>query len=104
MEDKNYWPVSNLSYLGKLIERAACDQLVEFATRTGNIEQNQPAYRVGNSTESALLKVKSDLLHAVDNQRVTCLVLLDLSVAFDTVDHDLLLNQLHLDMDLMEPY
>ena len=96
MEDKNYWPVSNLSYLGKLIQRAACDQLVEFATRSDNIEQNQSAYRVGHSTGSALLKVKSDLLHAMDNQEVTCLVLLDLSAAFDTVDHDLLLNQLHL--------
>ena len=50
---------------------------------------------MGHSTESALLKVKSDLLHVMDNQEVTCLVLLDLSVAFDTVDHDLLLNQLH---------
>ena len=96
LEDKNYQPVSNLSYLCKLIERATCDQLVEFATRTGNIEQNQSAYRVGHSTESALLKVKSNLLHAMDNQKVTCLVLLDLSAAFDTVDHDLLLNQLHL--------
>ena len=38
LEEKNYWPVSNLSYLGKLTERAACDQLVEFAIRTGNIE------------------------------------------------------------------
>ena len=92
MEDKNYWPVSNLSYLGKLIERAACYQLVEFATRTGNIEQNLSAYRVGYSTESGLLKVKSDLLHAMDNQELTCLLLLDLSAAFDTVDHDLLLN------------
>ena len=70
----------------------ACDQLVEFATRIGNIEQNQSAYRVGHSTESALLKVKYDLLHALDNQEVTCLVLLNLSAAFDTVDHDLLLN------------
>ena len=69
MEDKNYWPVSNLSYLDELTN---CDQLVEFATRTGNIEQNQSAYRVGHSTESALLKVKSDLLHAMDNQEVTC--------------------------------
>ena len=50
---------------------------------------------VGHSTESALLKVKSDLLHALDKQEVTCLVLLDLSAAFDTVDHDLLLNRLH---------
>ena len=92
IERQNYQPVLNLSYLGKLIERAACDQLVEFATRTGNIKQNQSAYRAGYSTESALLKVKSQLLHAMDNQEVTCLVLLDLSAAFDTVDHDLLLN------------
>ena len=92
----NYRPVSNLSYVGKLIERAACDQIVEFASQSGNIERNQSAYRVGHSTESALLKVKSDLLHAMDNQEVTCLVLLDLSATFDTVDHDLLLNRLHL--------
>ena len=91
LEDKNYWSVSNLSYLGELIERPTCDQLVEF----GNIKQNQSAYRVGHSTESALLKVKSDLLHAMDNQEGTCLVLLDLSLAFDTVDHDLLLTRLH---------
>ena len=92
---QNYQPVSNLSYLGKLIERAECDQLVEFATINGNIEQNQSAHRMGHSTESALNKEKSDLLHAMDNQEVTCLVLLDLSAAFDMVDHDLLLNQLH---------
>ena len=93
-EDKNYRPVSNLHYLGKLIERAACDQMVQFASRTGNIEKNQSAYRVGHSTESALLKVKSDLLHAMDKQEVSFLILLDLSAAFDTVDHDLLLNRL----------
>ena len=52
------------------------DQLFEFATKTGNIEQNQSAYGVGHSTESALLKVKSDLLHEMDNQEVTCLLLL----------------------------
>ena len=62
---KNYWPFSNLSYLGKLTERAGCNQIVKFALWTGNIENNQSAYRVGQSTESALLKVKSDLL---DNQ------------------------------------
>ena len=92
LENKNYRPVSNLSYLGKLIERKAYDQIVEFASQTGNIERNQS----GHSTESVLLKVKSDLLQAMDNQEVTYLELLDLSVAFDTVDHDLLLNRLHL--------
>ena len=90
--------MSNLSYLGELKERAACDQIVDFASRTGNIENNQSAYRVGHSTESALLKVKSDLLHVLDKQEVTCLVLLDLSTVFDTADHDLLLNRLHMDL------
>ena len=49
--------------------------------------------------ESALLKVKSDLLHIMDNQEVTCLVLLGLSAAFDIVDHDLLLNRLRYGFD-----
>ena len=44
--------------------------------------------------ETALLKVKRDLLEAMDNKKVTYLVLLDLSVAFDMVSHDLLLNWL----------
>ena len=64
--------MSNLRYLGKLIERAACNQIVDFASRTGNTENNQAAYRVGHSTESVLLKVKSDLLHALNKQEVTC--------------------------------
>ena len=62
LEEKNYRPMSNLSYLGKLTERAACDQIVDFTSSTGNIENNQSPYSVQHSTESALLKVKSDLL------------------------------------------
>jgi len=52
----------------------------------------QSAYRTCHSTEFALLKVQNDLLMNMDSKRVTLLVLLDLSVAFDTVDHDVLLN------------
>ena len=61
--------MSNLTYLGKLIERAACNQIVDFASSTGNIENKQSAYRVGHCTESALLKVKSDLLHTLDKKK-----------------------------------
>ena len=43
---------------------------------------------------TALIKVKNDILRAADNQRVTCLIILNLSVAFDTVSHPLLLNRL----------
>ena len=52
----------------------------------------QSAYRTCHSTETALLKVQNDLLMNMDSKRVTLLVLLDLSAAFDTVDHDVLLN------------
>ena len=52
------------------------------------------AYHEDHSTETALLKVKTDLLTALDNQEVSCLILLDLSTAFDTVSHKLLLNHL----------
>ena len=58
------------------------------------VEPLQSAYRSQHSTETALLKVKADILHAMDNQKVTCLIMLDLSVAFDTVLHSPLLYRL----------
>lgn len=57
----------------------------------------QSAYRSGFSTESALVKVHSDILHAFDNKKCVLLVLLDLSAAFDTVDHHILLSKLEAD-------
>ena len=57
-------------------------------------EHLQSAYKANNSTETALLKVREDILQAINHREVTCLVLLDLSAAFGTVDHHLLLNRL----------
>ena len=91
---KNFMPVSNLSFVSKLVERVVCEQLMDYVANTGKLEDLQSAYRSGHSTESALLKVKTDLLVAMDKQKVTCLVLLDLSATFDTVSHQLLLNRL----------
>ena len=54
----------------------------------------QSAYRKYHSTEIAPLKIHNDILMNMDSQRLTLLVLLDQSAAFDTVDHDVFLNRL----------
>ena len=85
-----YHPVSNLSYISKLPEKAVSTQLIELAETSGNMEPYQSAYYSGHSTETAVLWVKTDILHAFDNREITCLVLLVLSAAFYTIYHDTL--------------
>ena len=92
--DKNYHPVSNLEFVGKIIERAATDQLTYHIAKYNLMEPMQSAYRMGHSMEMAFLKVKTNILRALDNQEVTCLVLLNLSEAFDMVDHQILIDRL----------
>ena len=78
-----------------MVERAVYDQTTDHVTQSGLYPILQSAYRLGYSTETALLKIQNDILAAMDNQRVTLLVLLDLSAAFDTIDHQVLLNRLY---------
>ena len=92
---KNYRHVSNLSFIAKLVERVVCVQLEHL--KTNNLyEIFQSVYRQLHSTETALFRVQNDLLQAVDNEVAGILVLLDfLSAAFDTIDHQKLLNLLN---------
>ena len=89
---KNYRPVSNLSFLSKLLERIVAVRFIEHITDNGLYEVFQSAYRQMHSTETALLRVHNDILQAVDSNGGAILVLLDLSAAFDTIDHGKLLN------------
>ena len=91
---KNYRPVSNLSFISKMMEPVVHEQLGDHVFKMGNLEVLQSAYKAGHSTETALLKVKADILSAINNNEVVCLVLLDLSAAFDTISHQILLNRL----------
>ena len=91
---ENYRPVSNLSYILKIIECIVWKQLVKYTAKSSNIEQFQSTYRKGHSTETTLLNLKRDFLNAIDNKKVVCLALLDLSTVFDMVNHCLLLNRL----------
>ena len=93
---KNYRPVSNLSFLSKILEKIVLAQIFEHINSNSLLPHNQSAYRPHHSTESALLKVCNDILLALDKGKVTTLALLDLSAAFDTVDHDILFQTLYI--------
>ena len=92
---KNLRPVSNLAYISKLTERAVFNQTYDHIVRSGLYPLFQSTYRRYHSTETALVKVANDILLNMNTQRVTLLVLLDLSAAFDTVDHGILLKRLN---------
>ena len=91
---KNYRPVSNLSYTSKLLERVVAARLNSHMNNHNIHECVQSAYKPGHSTETALLHVQNDILTNMDNQSVTILILLDLSTAFDTIDHQVLLDRM----------
>ena len=86
--------ISNLKLVSKLIEKAAVVQLTDHVKIHRLDEMFQLAYKVSHSTETALLKVQNDILRAVDDNKSVILLLLDLSAAFDTVDHSILLSRL----------
>ena len=89
---KNFRPVSNLPFLSDVIEKVVASRLVDHLIDNSLVDNMQSAYRPHHSTETALLRVYNDLLTAVDEGKCAFLVLLDLSAAFDTVDHTILLS------------
>ena len=96
----NFRPVSNLAFLSKLIERVVARRMNEYLSIFDLLPPFQSAYREHHSTEIALLRVFNDLLETVDRGEAALLALLDLSAAFDTVDHHILLRQLREDFKI----
>jgi hypothetical protein len=93
-ELKSYRPVANIPFLSKLIEKHVVNNINKHMLKHQLGEELQSAYMRGHSTETALLKVKDEIMGHVYNQKGVFLVLLDLSAAFDTVKHDLLLSRM----------
>jgi hypothetical protein len=100
---RSYRPISNLSVVSKLLERVVAGQLVSYLRSSHLFPSCQSGFRAGHSTETAVLRVLSDLLQAVDDGEYAALVLLDLSAAFDTVDHAILLRCLRTTFGLNGP-
>jgi len=89
-----YRPISNLSLISKIIERVVKSRLMDHLTCNSLLNSHQSAYCKHHCTETALLYIHDHLISAIGSQKVSCLCLLDLSAAFDTVDHDILITRL----------
>ena len=93
----NHRPISlfsHLSFLSKLTERVVKQRLTHHLSPNCLLNSFQSAYNKHHSTESTLLAVHDHLIKAMGQQQVTALCLLDLSAAFDTIDHSILLHRL----------
>ncbi len=90
----NYRPISNLPFIGKIIEKVVFNQLNNYLNSNGYLDNFQSGFRVHHSTETALIKIINDIRFNSDSGKISVLVLLDLSAAFDTVDHNILLERL----------
>lgn len=91
---KNYRPVSNLSFISKVVETAAIQQLQERNIINKNTIDFQSAYKNDFSCETALIKLANDILWSMENKEICTMVCCDLSSAFDTICHSTLLKVL----------
>ena len=90
----NSRPISLLPVLSKVKERLAHRQFVTFLNNDNKPSQFQSGNRKNHSTETLLLSVTDDLLKAMDEKKISILVMMDMSKAFDCINHDMLLFKL----------
>ncbi|KAK2899308.1 hypothetical protein Q8A73_012437 [Channa argus] len=91
---ENYRLVSLLPFLAKTMERAVFNQLSDFISKNNLLDVNQSGFKRGHSTETTLLTVVEYLRAAKATGQSSVLILLDLSSAFDTMNHQILLSTL----------
>ena len=90
----SYRPISNLPVSSKLSERLVLNRVMSYLNNSNLLPTHQSAHRRHHSTETAVTKVYSDILGAADDGKLSLLIQLDLSAAFDLADHSILLKRL----------
>ena len=90
----NYRPISRLSVMAKVFESLVNEQLKKFLTDHNILSESQSGFRSGHSTTSAAMLVSNDIIEALDKKKHCAALFVDLSKAFDSVDHALLLQRL----------
>ena len=89
----NYRPISNLPFLAKVLEKIVYSRLDQHLSQNDLLAKHQSAYRKGHSTETLLLRMNNDILTSIDKGNAVLLVTIDISAAFDTVNHCMLLKR-----------
>ena len=90
----NYRPISLLPVLSKLCERIALNQLMPYLVENDRLSAHQSGDKKWHSTGTSLIYTSDRILTAIDQKKTSALVLLDMSIAFDSVNHDILLKKL----------
>jgi len=89
---QSYRPIFNLLVVSKLLQWLMARQLLDYLNKSGLLLWHQSTYRISHSTQTAVLKVLSDILIAIDTGDLPALVLLDRLAAIDTRDHNILIR------------
>ena len=85
--ETNYRPISLLTTMSKILEKIMYQRIYSFLQNTGQIYENQYGFRANHSCEHAIGQVVGTLIKNIENWLYSACILLDLSKAFDTIEH-----------------
>ena len=92
-DPSNYRPISVLSQVNKVFEKILHNRLYKYLSKFNILYEYQFGFREGHSTTQALVEITDKIKCAIDNKKLTCGIFIDLTKAFDTVDHNILLKK-----------
>ena len=93
---QNYRPVALLPIISKILERAVFGQVIEYFETNNLLHPSHHGFRSKHNTSTAILQMFDTWLDAMEDDEISAVILIDLSAAFDVVDHNILLQKLKL--------